>query len=140
MQVGDITDKGANVALDTRATCAQTLYNAGIGFTPLRGNHESKQAAAAEFTRVFPQTQNGSNNSTPSDAFVTTSDDEAIKPAPRTGSSFALGADFGSPSENLKDLSYSSIMSWLSGKSVRYNLHRNSTPSATISLRLMAPM
>jgi hypothetical protein len=107
VQVGDITDKGTDVALDTRATYAQELYNAGIGFFPLRGNHESKQAAAVEFTRVFPQTQNGSNNSTPSDSFVTTTDDEATRPAKKTGSPFTLGSNFRSPAENLKGLSYS---------------------------------
>jgi len=107
VQVGDITDKGTDVALDTRATYAQALYNAGIGFFPLRGNHESKQAAAVEFTRVFPQTQNGSNNSTPVNAFVTTPDDEATKPVKNTGSPFILVSNFSSPSENLKGLSYS---------------------------------
>ncbi len=107
VQVGDITDKGTEVALDTRATYTQALYNAGIGFFPLRGNHESKQAAAVEFARVFPQTRDGSNNSTPPDAFVTTPDDEATKPAKKTGSPFTLGSNFSSPAENLKGLSYS---------------------------------
>ena len=53
--VGDITDNGSKIALDTRATYAQTLYNAGIGFYPLRGNHEATSAAAAEFRRIFPR-------------------------------------------------------------------------------------
>ena len=34
--VGDITDNGANVALDTRATYVQALYNAHIGFETFR--------------------------------------------------------------------------------------------------------
>jgi hypothetical protein len=57
IQVGDLTDNGTNVALDTRAQAAQPLYNAGIGFYPLRGNHESSKDAALHFQTLFPQTQ-----------------------------------------------------------------------------------
>lgn len=62
VQVGDLTDNGSNIALDTRAQAAQALYNAGIGFYPLRGNHESSQAGALEFQLDFPQTQGLSKN------------------------------------------------------------------------------
>ena len=62
IQVGDLTDNGSNPALDTRAQAAQALYEAGIGFYPLRGNHEGSQAAALHFQTLFPQTQgNGMN-------------------------------------------------------------------------------
>ena len=57
VQVGDITDNGNNPALDTRAVAAQALYDAGIGYYPLRGNHESSQAAATYFQTKFQQTQ-----------------------------------------------------------------------------------
>lgn len=57
IQVGDLTDNGSNDALDTRAQAAQALYDAGIGFYPFRGNHESSQAAALHFQQIFPQTQ-----------------------------------------------------------------------------------
>ena len=70
--VGDLTDNGSILALDTRATFTQALYNAGIGFYPLRGNHESSKTGAIEFQRIFPQTQTGVNNQTPADALVTT--------------------------------------------------------------------
>jgi 3',5'-cyclic AMP phosphodiesterase CpdA len=72
VQVGDLTDDGSKLALDTRATFAQELYDHGIGFYPLRGNHESSSAGGAEFRRIFPQTQTGLNNVTPADAQVTT--------------------------------------------------------------------
>ncbi len=99
IQVGDLTDKPstfvANPArvenLDIRATFAQDLYNAGIGFYPLRGNHEDKPSRsglsglpadfdgsyAREFQRIFPQTGTdavfaGVNDRTPFDAMVTT--------------------------------------------------------------------
>lgn len=105
--VGDITDNGSNLALDTRVTYAQALYNAGIGFFPLRGNHESSQTAAIEFQRIFPQTQNGLNNATPLDAFVTTPDDANTHPVAPIGHPFTVGSDFSSPSPNLEGLSYS---------------------------------
>lgn len=103
--VGDMTDNGANLGLDTRATYAQALYNAGIGFYPLRGNHESTAAAAVEFVRIFPQTRSGSNNATPVNAFVYT-DSAMTHPVPRTGGIFTLGTGFSSPSQSLNGLSY----------------------------------
>jgi hypothetical protein len=39
-----------------RAWAAQSLYDAGIGFFPLRGNHEGSQIAAGELPTQFPQT------------------------------------------------------------------------------------
>ncbi len=57
IQVGDLVDKYADAAMQTRAAAAQALYDAGIGFFPLRGNHESTQAAASSFQAAFPQTQ-----------------------------------------------------------------------------------
>ncbi|NVN90134.1 MAG: metallophosphoesterase [Desulfuromonadales bacterium] len=67
VQVGDLTDTGGtnNINMDVRATFAQDLYNAGIGFYPLRGNHESSAANAVRFQQIFPQTQNCVNNLTP---------------------------------------------------------------------------
>ena len=92
--VGDVTDNGSTLALDTRATFAQALYDAGVGFYPLRGNHESSQAAALEFRRLFPQTQTGVNNQTPADAFVTTANYGT--PPARTSAPFSVGSGFAS--------------------------------------------
>ena len=103
--VGDITDNGSNLALDTRATYVQALYNAGIAFYPLRGNHESSKTAAIEFKRIFPQTQNGVNNATPANAFVYT-DSAQTKPALKTGGALTIGSGFSSPSAKLSGLSY----------------------------------
>jgi hypothetical protein len=55
--VGDITDGGTTAALTSSAQARADLYAAGVGFFPLRGNHESSQAAAQTFTNLFPQTQ-----------------------------------------------------------------------------------
>lgn len=109
--VGDLADKSADpaigkAALDTRVTSTQALYNAGIGFFPLRGNHDSTAAAAVEFLRIFPQTQDGLNNHTPPDAFITTPDDAETRPVARTGAVFYRGSGFTSPSASLKGLSY----------------------------------
>jgi hypothetical protein len=57
IQVGDLTDNGSSAAMDTRPAAAQALYDAGIGFYPLRGNHESSQAAALQFQSLYPQSR-----------------------------------------------------------------------------------
>lgn len=102
--VGDVTQYGDILGMDTSATFRQALYNAGIGFYPLRGNHESSASAAAEFVRVFPQTQTGVNNQTPTDALVTTPYYGA-SPA-NTGSAFTMGSNFSSPSADFTGLTY----------------------------------
>jgi hypothetical protein len=121
VQVGDLTDKGTTTspvapascpvplvdgacpwsvgkaAMDVRATFAQDLYNAGIGFFPLRGNHESNAAAATEFLRIYPQTGSGVNNQTPADALVATTmyGAQAVRGGPFTvGSGFATEPGF----------------------------------------------
>lgn len=63
VQVGDNVDvehdtKNGNPDVRTlpiKAQAVQPLYDAGIGFYTLRGNHESSQRAAQEFPVVFPQ-------------------------------------------------------------------------------------
>jgi hypothetical protein len=67
IQVGDLVDKETNSpnglpnerTMGTRAVAAQALYDAGIGFFPVRGNHEASQLAAAEFQALYPQTIGG---------------------------------------------------------------------------------
>jgi hypothetical protein len=64
IQVGDLVDSETDSpnghpttrTLPTRAAAAQALYDAGIGFYPLRGNHEGSKTAAQEFPGIFPQT------------------------------------------------------------------------------------
>jgi len=56
VQVGDLVDKYSSSAFDTRAEAADELINAGIGFFPLRGNHEAGLDAANYFSYAFPQT------------------------------------------------------------------------------------
>jgi hypothetical protein len=108
VQVGDLCEKGSNVNLGTRALYAQDLYNAGIGFYPLRGNHESKQEDAQEFVRFWPQTKTGKHNTTPDDVFHVVGLD--AKPPAAKGSPFTLGKILGSPDPdgngNLQGLSY----------------------------------
>jgi len=106
---------------DTRALFAQPLYNAGIGFFPVRGNHDDAQAA--ECARIYPQTQNGTMNALPaSDAVYTALSD--VPPATlkvaapvNSGGNFTIGSNFSSPTagvlgqasftNNLTGLSYS---------------------------------
>ena len=108
IQTGDLTENGSNLELDTHATFRQALYNAGIGFYPLRGNHETSATGATEFKRVFPQTQTGVNNQTPADAFVTTIYYGA--PPSNTNTAFTVGSNFSSPTDidpNYAGLTYS---------------------------------
>lgn len=107
IQTGDLTQDGNALEMDTTATFRQALYNAGIGFYPLRGNHEASAAMADEFRRVFPQTLSGVNNQTPMDALVTTTYYGA--PLVNTNSTFTVGQNFTSPTAidpNLAGLSY----------------------------------
>lgn len=83
IQVGDLVDSVGTdaVNLKARADAAQPLYDAGIGFFPLRGNHDSGATAANYFTTLYPQT---------------------------TGTGNAWGAtNFSSPMASLEGLSYS---------------------------------
>ena len=108
VQAGDVVESYSAASLATHALFVQPLYNAGIGYFPLRGNHEGSAAAATEFVRVFPQTQTGQMNATPADALAVTNPDAAKQPSPaKTGAAFAVGANFSSPSTNFKGLSYS---------------------------------
>jgi hypothetical protein len=71
LQVGDLTDRAGDAALKERATRANSLYSAGIGFFPLRGNHETYgymygydsgyNFNIPTFRAQFPQTQGLSN-------------------------------------------------------------------------------
>jgi hypothetical protein len=70
IQVGDLVDVeydalNGNPSMRTmpvRAAAAQPLYDAGIGFFPLRGNHEKSQLAALEFQGLYPQTRGVGGN------------------------------------------------------------------------------
>jgi len=115
IQVGDLTEDGNVLEMDETATFRQALYNAGIGFYPLRGNHETSAAMADEFRRVFPQTQTGVHNQTPADALVTTifygSPTDPANPFGlfNTNTTFTVGSNFTSPTgidPNLAGLSY----------------------------------
>jgi hypothetical protein len=119
--IGDTTNDGDKTSIDTRALYAQDLYNAGIGFYPLRGNHEATETSsdaswknsAAEFAYAYPQIGTGINNKTP--VAITTSIIPALdltnnSPATKSGHPFMAGYAFSYPtavnSAN-KALSYS---------------------------------
>lgn len=65
IQVGDLTESGNDADIAVRAQAAKILNDAGIGFFPMRGNHETyanpaNGYAIAAFRSNFPQTQGGS--------------------------------------------------------------------------------
>ena len=64
--IGDLSDRAQPGSMARRAKYAEPLYNAGIGFFPIRGNHETAgwlynyapvEAEASELLQAFPQTQ-----------------------------------------------------------------------------------
>ena len=104
ISVGDTVNNANKTDLDTRAVLAQELYNAGIGFYMVRGNHEAGWAGSdgsgPEITRIFPQNLNGINNVTPSDCTTNliSGDDLAnLNLPPKTGGPFIVGFNFTSP-------------------------------------------
>jgi len=97
LAVGDLSDYPTVESMRTRATWAQELYDAGIGFFPIRGNHDEGPVGAQEFLRVFPQTRTGQMNATPADAILWT-DSANIHPFRAPSGKFAMGSSFSSPS------------------------------------------
>lgn len=98
LAVGDLSDWPTLESMRARATWTQELYDAGIGFFPVRGNHDEGPIAASEFLRVFPQTKNGMMGKTPADAFLWT-DSQNVHPVLTNPhhAPFAQGESFSSP-------------------------------------------
>jgi Calcineurin-like phosphoesterase len=106
--VGDTVDVGSATSIGTRALYAQDLYNAGIGFYPLRGNHEAAEGTSpdltsgAELLHAFPQIGTGRNNITPPDittALIPALDLANNPPAARRGRAFVVGRNFSEPKD-----------------------------------------
>lgn len=72
--VGDTIDGNKQVEIQARSLYSQDLYNAGVGFFPVRGNHEAGgNDTGMYFASYFPQTVNGGvNNQTPNTYNVST--------------------------------------------------------------------
>ncbi|QAR33846.1 metallophosphoesterase [Geovibrio thiophilus] len=112
---GTVISYTAEDGFGIRARYTQRLYNEGIGFFPLRGNHDDSAAAATQFLRFFPQTRTGeqNNQSIQSTAYsVQNPDVQWLPEIPRTNTAaFTMGSNFSSPvSANISDmtgLSYS---------------------------------
>jgi hypothetical protein len=115
IQVGDLTERGNAAAIATRAAAAEPLYQAGIGFFPMRGNHEGsgRMASTNMYTGLekFPQTRGRGKHPT--------------------------GRNFNSPksvSPDLDGMSYSFDYGRV-GNSVRFVIVDNwATPSKRVSL------
>jgi hypothetical protein len=114
--VGDLTSNASNSGssgdIYGHALFCQDLYNAGIGYFTIRGNHEDSADCATALQTAFPQTQTGMHNSAPSAVTALANPDPSTLPTPvNTGAPFALGTNFSSPDPwgtgDLKGLSYS---------------------------------
>jgi len=96
IQVGDLTENGNDADIAERAAAAQPLIDAGIGFFPMRGNHETYASSPTndygipQFRWSFPQTQTGEFTKT-------------------NGRTYRRGRNFSSPtlSTDLTGMSYS---------------------------------
>ena len=53
VHVGDLCDNGSLSGENVRALYAQPLYDNGIGFFPLRGNHDDGAPQATEFQALL---------------------------------------------------------------------------------------
>jgi len=103
--VGDTVDTGSATDIDTRALYAQALYDAGIAFYPLRGNHEAAETppdltSGPEMLHAFPQMADLNNNNTPADvtaALLPVADQVNNPPAVKTGAPFTFGANYSAP-------------------------------------------
>ena len=107
VEVGDLCDDGSVAGEDTRAVFAQELYNAGIGFYPVSGNHDNP--SPGELTKIYPQTQTAMMNETPASAFLTPNPDASTQPFPTpSGKPFRVGTISASPAapDGLSGLSY----------------------------------
>jgi len=137
--VGDTVDVSNQPSIDTRALFAQDLYNAGIGFYPLRGNHEAEWTGSGpEFTRVFPQTKNGVNNKTPGDISLSIGVDTNISPDNKIGFPFAVGSNFSSPNLTFNGVSTQGLTYSFDYSNVRFVLldqfdNSGNTNNTTIS-------
>jgi Calcineurin-like phosphoesterase len=109
VHVGDMVNSGSQVNDYTRALYAQDLYNAGIGFYPLRGNHEAAHGdyldSGADYKYAYPQIvpgpSAGINNNTPSaisTGIIPALDLSLNPPAEKTRiHTFAVGTHFSAP-------------------------------------------
>jgi hypothetical protein len=112
IHVGDLHDNTTVLGEETRALYAQSLYNAGIGFFPVRGNHDDSAAIAAAFQQVFPQTQNGIQNQTlkvlgsgfASSLNLTQTDLTNLGTPSTSRPAFTVGRNFSSPTVSYGDL------------------------------------
>jgi hypothetical protein len=158
VEVGDLVDKlgdkktGVTAesianAEGVRAAFAQELYNAGIGFFPLRGNHDAHRLSGVEFKRIYPQTQNGTMNATPASVFSIPNPDAATQPFPKPeGSPFTIGTNFCTPDpKQTRNLDWSGLSYSFDYENARFilldqfsplNAKENEKPDLTIDLQV----
>jgi hypothetical protein len=116
IHVGDMVDVGSQKNDYTRALYAQDLYNHGIGFYGLRGNHEAAWSSSSNYltsdedlSYAYPQIppgQAGWNNLTPSDIttpLIPYALSDANRPASREGAPFRVGHNFSYPTQANED-------------------------------------
>lgn len=147
--VGDTVDTSTPASQATRALYSQDLYNAGIAFYPLRGNHDAELAASGvNFATLYPQIINGgANNLTPgwdtpfwiennltgtdtglqSLSALTADFNTGVPPATPSGSSFVVGGNFSYPTNNCPLSGVAGYPGVTSGNGLSYSFDYNNT-------------
>jgi calcineurin-like phosphoesterase family protein len=111
VETGDLSDQGDTANIIARGAAAQDLYNAGIGFFPIRGNHElnarpigSNGYGTGPFRSTFKQTQGlgdyvfgATNFSSPK---LTASTPTGVWPDDLKGLSYSF--DYGDPDNDVR--------------------------------------
>ncbi len=95
-----------------RAASAQALYNAGIGFFPIRGNHDDSRARPGGSSMSIPRRRTALNNTTPADVYT------VPNPEPST---FVMPTQQGAPFTVGLQLFRSQRKPWPEGLSYAFN-------------------
>jgi hypothetical protein len=146
LQTGDLTDYSGPLGFATRAAAAQPLYDAGIGFFPLRGNHETYgyfyqwgdwlNTNIPDFTAAFPQTR-GISNTFGATNFSSPSSVITTGVSALDGISYSF--DYGTPDNNARfvivDTEQTAIKGQAAPKNVTINNVSVINPDSTITVK-----
>jgi len=106
IEVGDLTDDGNDISEVTRAAAAQPLIDAGIGFFPFRGNHETygtnNNYGIPIFQHNYPQTQTGIFTKTNAHHYKLGSDFSSPISVSGDLAGMSYSFDFGAPGDNAR--------------------------------------
>ena len=113
IQVGDLTEDGQDAAIVTRSDACADLYAAGIGFFPVRGNHETyalknmgedNEYAIPKIQEMFPQTRGGGSYTVGAYNFSSSPCDETVSSGYSALDGISYSFDYGDTGNNIRCL------------------------------------